>query len=131
MGNAMRRAVICMPYEMAMENEVTRRQFYGRAQSLLAEVERLESTLMHVATKHFAESLSRMAVDANLDDCLSLGIAQLEAELEQYREDAERYEFVRALENDCWMLNALQCVSGKELDEAIDAELAKEGGANG
>lgn len=55
----------------------------------------------------------------------------LRDELEQYRKDAERYEFVRALENDCWMLNALQCVSGKELDEAIDAELAKEGGANG
>lgn len=32
MGELMDRAVIGMPYEMAMEGEVARRQFYSRAQ---------------------------------------------------------------------------------------------------
>lgn len=38
MSELMDRAVIGMPFEMAMEGEVARRQFYSRAQSILAEV---------------------------------------------------------------------------------------------
>jgi hypothetical protein len=37
MSELMDRAVIGMPYGMAMESEVSRRQFYARAQALLAE----------------------------------------------------------------------------------------------
>jgi len=49
----------------------------------------------------------------------------LRAENAELKRDAERYRFARALENDCWMLNTLQRVSGAELDSAIDAALAK------
>lgn len=37
MSELMDRAVIGMPYEMAMADELSRRQFYARAQALLAE----------------------------------------------------------------------------------------------
>jgi len=37
MSELMDRAVIGMPYEMAMGDELSRRQFYARAQALLAE----------------------------------------------------------------------------------------------
>jgi predicted nuclease with TOPRIM domain len=36
------RGVIGMPYEMAMVSEMSRRQFHGRAQELLAESEKLK-----------------------------------------------------------------------------------------
>uniref|UniRef100_A0AAU6W2A4 Uncharacterized protein n=1 Tax=Pseudomonas phage Orisa03 TaxID=3138542 RepID=A0AAU6W2A4_9VIRU len=39
------RAVIGMPFEMAMENDLSRRQFHSRAQNLLAENEALQSQL--------------------------------------------------------------------------------------
>lgn len=41
MSELMDQAVIGMPYEMAMEGEVARRQFYSRAQSILAEAQAL------------------------------------------------------------------------------------------
>lgn len=50
-------------------------------------------------------------------------ILQIKAENETLRTDAARYRFVRKLENDCWMLNTLQCVSESELDAAIDAAM--------
>jgi len=41
MSELMDQAVIGMPYEMAMEGEVARRQFYSRAQSILAQAQAL------------------------------------------------------------------------------------------
>lgn len=41
MSELMDQAVIGMPYDMAMEGEVARRQFYCRAQSVLAEAQAL------------------------------------------------------------------------------------------
>ena len=61
-------------------------------------------------------------------DGVKHGAAQIDAlraENAELKRDAERYRFARALENDCWMLNTLQRVSGAELDSAIDAALAK------
>lgn len=45
MSELMDRAVIGMPYEMAMGDELSRRQFYARAQALLAEREALREAL--------------------------------------------------------------------------------------
>lgn len=41
MSELMDQAVIGMPYEMAMGSELSRRQFYSRAQSILAEAQAL------------------------------------------------------------------------------------------
>ena len=41
MSDLMTKAVIGMPYELAMASEVSRQQFYSRAQALLIEVETL------------------------------------------------------------------------------------------
>jgi hypothetical protein len=51
-------------------------------------------------------------------------VPQPDAELVALRKDAERYRFARHNDNDCFMLNTLQRVSGDELDAAIDAKLA-------
>lgn len=48
-------------------------------------------------------------------------LRRLRAENAELAKDAGRYCFVRRLDNDCFMLNALQRVSGDELDAAIDA----------
>jgi hypothetical protein len=45
MSDLMLTAVLAMPYEMAMENELSRKQFYERAQQALAEIERLRGLL--------------------------------------------------------------------------------------
>ncbi|OWT61990.1 hypothetical protein CEY11_09270 [Candidimonas nitroreducens] len=42
-------AVIQMPYEMAMRDELSRRQFYARAQNLVAERDRLREALRWTA----------------------------------------------------------------------------------
>lgn len=42
-------AVLSMPYDMAMENELSRRQFWDRAQQALAEIERLTAAAQHEA----------------------------------------------------------------------------------
>lgn len=39
------RAVIQMPYDMAMDGEISRQQFYNRAQTLLAEFDTLAQRL--------------------------------------------------------------------------------------
>lgn len=51
-------------------------------------------------------------------------LRRLRAENAELAKDAGRYRFARKLENDCFMLNTLQRVSGNELDTAIDTALA-------
>lgn len=46
MSDLMLRGVILMPYEMAMRDELSRRQFYSRAQALLADYDRLREALL-------------------------------------------------------------------------------------
>lgn len=48
-------------------------------------------------------------------------IGALLAERAELKRDAERYRFARHNDNDCFMLNTLQRVSGDDLDAAIDA----------
>ena len=51
MSELMRNAIIGMPYEMAMGDELSRRQFYSRAQDLLQEVQELEAKLAELQTE--------------------------------------------------------------------------------
>lgn len=48
MSELMDQAVIGMPYEMAMESELSRRQFYSRAQSILAQTQALREELSRI-----------------------------------------------------------------------------------
>lgn len=48
--------------------------------ALLDELEAKDNALLAITTRHFAESWSRRANDAKLDEYLSAGIAQLQAE---------------------------------------------------
>ena len=43
----MTRAVIGMPFEMAMDSEMSRRQFYARAQTLLADLDEARNGMKH------------------------------------------------------------------------------------
>lgn len=59
MSEFMTQAIIYMPYEMAMSDEISRRQLYARAQEILserdqlrAEVERLRNLLAHGSNIH-------------------------------------------------------------------------------
>jgi len=51
-------------------------------------------------------------------------LPELVEHIEGLAKDAGRYRFARKLENDCFMLNTLQRVSGSELDTAIDTAMA-------
>ena len=51
-------------------------------------------------------------------------LPELVTHIESLAKDAGRYRFARKLENDCFMLNTLQRVSGNELDTAIDTAMA-------
>ena len=69
----MTRAVIQMPYDMAMDGEISRQQFYNRAQTLLADFDTLAQRLQE------AESALQLFVDlgvtpggwVELDEALS------------------------------------------------------------
>ena len=50
-------------------------------------------------------------------------LPELVTHIEGLAKDAGRYRFARKLENDCFMLNTLQRVSGSELDTAIDTAM--------
>lgn len=63
-------------------------------------------------------SISGEAVSA-----LTTELRRLRAENAELAKDARRYRFARKLENDCFMLNTLQRVSGNELDTAIDTAM--------
>ena len=86
MSEVMTQAIIGMPYEMAMADELSSRQFHDRAQGLLAdyaalesECARLKNSLLAVMARHFAEGWKKRTSDAELEQYLSAGIAQLEA----------------------------------------------------
>lgn len=57
---------------------------------IIAERDRLESTLIQTTTRHFAQQWKDRADDKKLDECLSEGIAMLEAERDRLRDAAEK-----------------------------------------
>lgn len=58
--------------------------------AVTAERERLESILIRTTTRHSAQQRKNRAVGKKLDECLSEGIAMLEAERDQLRAEVER-----------------------------------------
>lgn len=58
--------------------------------AVTAERDRLESMLIRTTTRHFAQQWKDRADDKKLDECLSEGIAMLEADRDQYRAEVER-----------------------------------------
>lgn len=58
MGEVMTQAIIGMPYDMAMSDELSRRQFHERAQYLLGEHEKLQAELAKLRAE-----LERLPVD--------------------------------------------------------------------
>ncbi|WP_343577988.1 hypothetical protein [Pseudomonas sp.] len=60
---------------------------YDDYAKLEAENARLNGLLLELATRHFAESWSKRSNDKQLEEYLSLGIAQLEAETQALRDE--------------------------------------------
>ena len=82
------RGAIGMPFEMAMESELSRRQFHSIAQALLAERDQLKAE---------NERLESEAVYAAAGfDAAREEVARLKAENEALRKDAERYRRMRS-----------------------------------
>ena len=71
--------------------------------ALEAECERLKNSLLAITARHFAEGWKKRTSDAELEQYLSAGIAQLEAErnkLAQVLENVEReHELLRRMKN--------------------------------
>ena len=57
MSDLMTSAVIGMPYEMAMADELSRRQFYDRAQDVHAELRGLKKALQEIADRGGADGV--------------------------------------------------------------------------
>lgn len=62
---------------------------HAEAEALRAENARLQNALLEVTTRHFAESWKKRTSDADLEQYLAAGIAQLEAERDDLRAGAE------------------------------------------
>lgn len=62
------RAVIGMPFEMAMESDLSRRQFHSIAQALLADKERLERLALDSVNSEYAANMDIESICAERDD---------------------------------------------------------------
>jgi hypothetical protein len=62
--------------------------------AVTAERDRLESMLIQTTARHFAQEWKDHADDKKLDECLSEGIAMLEAERDRLREDRDSQQRV-------------------------------------
>lgn len=76
------RGAIGMPFEMAMESELSRRQFHSIAQALLAERDQVRAEVAGLRTGY--EAYERVN-------------AELKAECEALRKDADRFRRMRAM----------------------------------
>lgn len=111
------RGAIGMPFEMAMESELSRRQFHSIAQALLverdqlkAENERLESEAVYAAA----------GFDAAREE-----VARLKAENEALRKDADRFRRMRAMT--LAQIEDTQDEFDAEFDRQLDAAMGKGG----
>ncbi|RRV70068.1 hypothetical protein EGI99_08515 [Stutzerimonas stutzeri] len=69
--------------------DVAKRYASAALSSVTAERDRLESMLIQTTARHFAQEWKDHADDKKLDECLSEGIAMLEAERDQLRAEVE------------------------------------------
>lgn len=106
---------------MAMANSKCRQVKHWRAQSSYIQQQEI--------WKNAANVNAERDTNAMLTDCLE----RAEAELEQYRKDAQRYRWL-CDGNGYFMEEQMLCHVGNEkakADAAIDEAIAEEGGANG
>ncbi len=97
MSEVMDQGVIGMPYEMALGCEVSRRQYYSRANAVLAERDALAAKLAMLedaAAKGDAARQQCGGMEMEIEE-LRAELAELRAEAEQLRKDAERYRWLR------------------------------------
>ena len=120
MSDLMLTAVLSMPYDMAMADDLSRRQFYDRAQQALEEIERLTAERYEHA--HWRRDLADKLHYRETD------IIELRQQLAEAEQHARRYRWLRVhVDGDRWYLyyddcgrDLLQCDA---LDAAIDAAM--------
>ncbi|MDU8420245.1 hypothetical protein RYA60_18470 [Pseudomonas syringae] len=91
------RAVIGMPFEMAMENDLSRRQFHSRAQALLSENEALRGLYqMHkqTETREMRDLKAEVAGLKTGYEAYERVNAELRAECEALRKDKDRLDWL-------------------------------------
>lgn len=105
------RGVIGMPFDMAMDSELSRRQFHAIAQELLAEIDRLRTAEGDAMTykagmENVAQQRDQLKVELDEDKMhfrvMGLALEGLVAERDRFkaendalRKDAERYRYMR------------------------------------
>lgn len=67
MSEVMTQGIIGMPYEMAMSDELSRRQFHGRAQGLLADYAALAAECERLRQDYKEAAADAMALKAELE----------------------------------------------------------------
>lgn len=101
------RTAIGAPFEVAMCSELSRRQFHSIAQALLIERDQLKSEIAGLKTGYQAYEQVN---------------AELKAEVEGLRKDAERYRFLR---NGLDGLDLSCADTMEEIDALIDVAIGK------
>jgi hypothetical protein len=116
----MTKGVIGMPYTIAMNSEMSRRQFYSHAQVLLAEVERLRTAEGDAMT--YKAGMENVAQQRD----------QVKAEVEALRKDSEAYrllsfchgqgtlELVQSHHELCAEIRRLKILSGEPVPPTPD-----------
>lgn len=141
----MTKAVIQMPYKIALNSEYSRRQFYSHAQVLLAENNILKAEIAGLKTGY--EAYERVNADlkaendrlaAHIADGMDhkavavKGMARLTTENEALRKDADRYQWLRDKSEaiNQFYLSVPLWFSGvrfrkEDVDSGIDAAMGK------
>ncbi|WP_156358935.1 hypothetical protein [Pseudomonas sp. NBRC 111137] len=63
MSEDMTRAVIAMPFELAMGSEISRRQFYARAQTLLADLDEARNGMKHSCAIRLKKRIEKLETE--------------------------------------------------------------------
>lgn len=125
-----------MPYDMAMENEFSRRQFWDRAQQALAEIERL--TAERDKARAERDALADVLPGYYYMDPPDGGNVPVLEQLRRMAKDAERYRFLSCKgvppyfhrcsrwRLEYWNGEWWDPLMKEELDAAIDAQIEKE-----
>lgn len=108
------RAAIGMPFSMAMESELSRRQFHSIAQALLAERDRLRAEVAGLRTGY--EAYEQVNAELKAENETLIAAAQaLRDEWRKDQVDAGRHRFAR----DC-AYGALTLMEGKRVFVEMD-----------
>lgn len=136
MSDLMLTAVLSMPYDMAMADDWSRRQFYDRAQQALDEIERL--TAERDKARAERDALADVLPGYYYMDPPDGGNVPVLEQLRRMAKDAERYRFLSCKgvppyfhrcsrwRLEYWNGEWWDPLMKEELDAAIDAQIEKE-----